>query len=214
MKLLKDLGMEYPTPHSKQKQRYGIYECPKCKAEVRTQHRYVKTGRSTQCKTCGQVSRGNLKHGLENHELYGRWQAMKQRCYNPNNRDYYKYGGKGITICDEWRNNFRAYYDWCMEHGYSQELFLDKDIKSNELGITPPMYSPETCQFVSMKRNSQEASGVKVIQKDINGNILAEFNSFTEAARHLEKATRKQIKKCCDGIVETVGGFIWEKKPT
>lgn len=214
MKLIKDLGMELPTPNSKQKQRYGIYMCPKCGEEFRTQHRYVKEGRSTQCKTCGQSTKGNLKHGLESHELYGRWQAMKQRCYNPKNRDYNKYGAKGVTVCDEWINDFKAYYDWCMNNGYSQDLFLDKDIKSNELGIAPAIYSPDTCQFVTMKRNSQEASGIKVIQKNVAGDIIAEFNSYTEAARSLEKTIRKQIKKCCDGEIETVEGFIWEKKLT
>lgn len=212
MELIKDLGMEYPTPNSKQKQRYGIYKCPKCNKEIRTQHRYVKEGRSTQCKNCGQVSRGNLKHGLETHELYGRWQAMKQRCYNPNNRDYSKYGAKGVTVCNEWLHDFKAYYDWCMLNGYSQELFLDKDIKSSELKILPAIYSPDTCQFVSMKRNSQEASGIKVLQKDRNGTIVAEFNSYTDAARSLEKSIRKQIKKCCDGKIESVEGYIWEKK--
>ncbi len=212
MKLIKDLGMEFPTPDSAQKQRYGIYECPKCKTSFRTQQRYVKTGRSTQCKTCGRASRGNLKHGLETHELYGRWQSMKQRCYNPNNRSYCDYGAKGVTVCEEWKNDFKSYYDWCISNGYSQELFLDKDIKSNELNIHPAVYSPYTCQFVTMKRNSQEASGVKVIQKDLNGNILAEFHSYTEAARSLEKSIRKQIKKCCDGDIKTAEGYIWEKK--
>ena len=212
MKLLQDLGMEYPNSNSKQKQRYGIYECPVCTNAFRTQQRYVNEGRSKKCKDCNRKQSKNTKHGLESHELYGRWQSMKQRCYNPKNKDYAKYGAKGVTVCSEWINDFKAYYDWCISNGYSQELFLDKDIKSNELNIHPAVYSPDTCQFVTMKRNSQEAAGVKVIQKDLNGNILAEFHSYTDAARSLEKSIRKQIKKCCDGDIKTAEGYIWEKK--
>jgi hypothetical protein len=139
---------------------------------------------------------------------------MKQRCYNPNNRDYPRYGAKGVTVCDEWRTDFKNYYDWCMENGYSQELFLDKDIKSKEMGIVPAVYSPDTCKFTTMKRNSQEACGVKVIQKDLKGNLIGEFNSYTDAARSLQKSIRKQIKKCCDKEIDAVEGYIWEKKPT
>jgi len=210
MEMVKDLGMQYPKEGSKQKQRYGLYKCPTCGEHFRTQQRYVKDGRSTQCAACSRKQSKNKTHGLEHHELYGRWQAMKQRCYNPNNRDYPKYGDKGVTVCDEWKEDFKAYYDWCVGNGYSQELFLDKDIKSNELGISPTIYSPDTCQFVTMKRNSQEASGIKVVQKDLGGSIIAEFNSYTDAARSLEKAVRKKIKKCCDGEIQTVEGFLWE----
>lgn len=212
MKLIKDLGYEYPKPTSKQKAKYGIYECPICKTHFRTQQRYVNNGQSTKCKSCSSREI-NIGHGLESHELYGRWQSMKQRCYNPNNRDYNKYGAKGVTVCDEWKDDFMAYYTWCINNGYKETLFLDKDIKSNQLGITP-IYSPDTCTFVTAKRNSQEACGVKVQQFDVNNNLIAEFNSYTEAARNLEKSIRKSIKKCCDGDIDTVEGFIWKRITT
>lgn len=210
MKLLQDLGMEYPNSNSKQKQRYGIYECPVCTNAFRTQQRYVNEGRSKQCKDCNKKQSKNTKHGLESHELYGRWQSMKQRCYNPKNRDYVKYGAKGVTVCSEWIKDFKTYYDWCMLNGYRSDLFLDKDIKCNQQNIHPKIYSPTTCMFVSMKRNSQEASGIKVIQKSLDGTVLAEFNSYSDAARSLQKSLRKQIKKCCIGILPTVEGFLWE----
>ena len=89
---------------------------------------------------------------------------------------------------------------------------MDKDIKSAELGISPAVYSPTTCMFVTMRRNSQEASGVKVIQKDMEGNFIAEFNSYQDAARAVYKNIRKQISKCCNSELDSIGGFKWEKK--
>ena len=212
MEMIEDLGYEYPNKNSKQKAKYGVYMCPVCNKSYRTQQRYVINGRSTMCNDCGRAKSKNKTHGLESHELYGRWQAMKQRCINPNNRDYPNYGAKGVTVCAEWLNDFESYYNWCISNGYSSELFLDKDIKSAELGISPAVYSPATCTFVTMKRNSQEVSGVKVIQKDMEGNFIAEFNSYQDAARAVYKNIRKQISKCCNSELNSIGGFKWEKK--
>ena len=49
-------------------------------------------------------------HRLSNTRLYTIWQGMKQRCYYPNHKDYHNYGGRGITICREWLNDFQAFF--------------------------------------------------------------------------------------------------------
>lgn len=69
-------------------------------------------------------------HLLKKHPLYRRWCNIKSRCYNPNTHNYSNYGGKGIILCDEWRNDFKAFYDWCMINGYHKDLTLDR-IDSN-----------------------------------------------------------------------------------
>ena len=51
---------------------------------------------------------------------------MKQRCYNTNSQNFKYYGGKGVSVCDEWRNNSQAFYDWAMTHGYKDGLTLDR----------------------------------------------------------------------------------------
>lgn len=70
---------------------------------------------------------------------------MKDRCYNYNHNAYKDYGGRGITICDEWLNDFMAFYDWSMSNGYSDNLTIDR-IDNNK------GYSPDNCQYVSMKQ--------------------------------------------------------------
>ena len=64
-------------------------------------------------------------HGMEGTKIYYIWQAMKKRCGNPNCENYRNYGGRGIAVCDEWKNNFQAFYDYVSqlphfgEEGYS-----------------------------------------------------------------------------------------------
>ena len=55
-------------------------------------------------------------------------------------------------------------------------------------------------------------SVIKVIQKDMEGNFIAEFNSYQDAARAVYKNIRKQISKCCNSELDSIGGFKWEKK--
>lgn len=80
--------------------------------------------------SCGCLSKEvarklHLKHKAHNTSLYNRWTNMKHRCLNPNNTSYKYYGGRGITVCEEWRNDFQAFYDYVSklphfgEKGYS-----------------------------------------------------------------------------------------------
>jgi len=52
-----------------------------------------------------------VKHGLKSHKTYKLWLNMKERCYNDKKSNYKYYGGRGIIVCDEWRNDFKAFYD-------------------------------------------------------------------------------------------------------
>lgn len=65
--------------------------------------------RSGGSRCCG--CRGNVTHGMSQAEEYGIWQSIKTRCLNPNDHGFHYYGGRGITICDEWRDSFQAFFD-------------------------------------------------------------------------------------------------------
>ena len=108
---------------------------------------------------------------------------MKDRCYNPNTRGYENYGGKGIRVCDEWRDNYEAFRDWALANGYDSnadkfECTIDRiDNNGN--------YCPENCQWLTMKENSdKDRRRYAGIAFNSNGE-KEEFNSLKEfAQRH------------------------------
>ena len=65
-------------------------------------------------KSCGCLNGGNIKHNCSNKRLYHIWSNMLQRCSNPKNPDYKNYGGRGIKVCNEWRENFVNFYNWAI----------------------------------------------------------------------------------------------------
>lgn len=82
----------------------------------------------------------NKKHGLSKTRQWRIWSHIKGRCYNPNNHKYKDYGGRGITMCDEWLNDFKSFYDWSLKNGYDDSLTLDRiDVDKG--------YSPDNCRW-------------------------------------------------------------------
>lgn len=90
------------------------------------------------------------KHGLKKHPLYNKWCSMRERCNNPHNGSYHRYGGKGITVCEEW-NDFEAFYEWSIENGWKKGLTIDRI--DNAKG-----YSPDNCRYVSHKEQNRNYS--------------------------------------------------------
>lgn len=104
----------------------------------------------------------NLQHGMSNNHLYRAWDSMKARCYRKTTGPYQRYGGRGITVCEEWRCNFIAFRDWALANGYAEGLSLDRiDPNGN--------YEPSNCRWVTMKAQ----------QNNKRNNTKIEFNGET-----------------------------------
>ena len=92
----------------------------------------------------------NLKHGMIKTRLYNILDTMKQRCYNSNSKDYKNYGGRGITICNEWldkENGFINFCNWAMSNGYQDCLSIDR--KDNDGN-----YKSDNCRWATAKEQA------------------------------------------------------------
>ena len=109
-------------------------------------------------KSCGCLhseiaKRRMTTHGMRYTRIHGVWAGMIERCENPKHKDYKSYGGRGITVCDEWRKDFVAFKDWAYQNGYDEnakqgQCTLDrKDVNGN--------YCPDNCRWVSMAEQNK-----------------------------------------------------------
>lgn len=146
------------------RKRYGLFRCD-CGIEKRILIYSVTSGAIVSCTCYGKQIRGalaakrNLTHGLSKHPLYSRWRKIKDRCLNIKNKRYLDYGGRGIGICEEWNNNFVAFYNWALNNGYSALLEIDRE--DNDKG-----YSPDNCRFVTGKINANNTRRNIIVMVD------------------------------------------------
>jgi hypothetical protein len=149
-------------PWTKKDGRLVLCSC-ECGKEFIGRLRCVISGHTKSC-GCNRSGGGmRVLHGLHKHPLYCVWENMIQRCENPKAINYCDYGAKGAVICDEWRSNFKSFYDWSINNGWcrGERLKLDKDIKSD---IKPgKLYSPNTCCFVTAKNNARNRGDNRIL---------------------------------------------------
>lgn len=113
--------------------------------------------------------KGNYKHGCCGTPLYRSWYHMKSRCSNPNDKNYDIYGGRGITVCDEWRNSFETFRDWAFANGYADNLTIDRI--DNDKG-----YSPENCRWISIAEQQRNKSNCIYIEAFGEKHTIAEWS--------------------------------------
>lgn len=159
--------------------------------------------RSGNTQSCGCIHREqlverNTTHGICGQRLYNIWGLMVQRCYNSKTPNYHCYGGKGVGMCDEWRYDFKSFYNWAIAHGYKDNLTIDRT--DNSKG-----YSPDNCRWITMKEQANNRSTNRWIEFNGERHTLSEWsdilciNADTLASRirrgwSIEKTLTERIK--------------------
>lgn len=134
---------------------------------------YLRAGKK---RSCGCLENENKEKILGNHfthtlshsPVYNMWKHMRARCMNKNDKRFKRYGGRGITICEEW-DDPQVFYNWAVSHGYKQGLTIDRINNDGN-------YEPDNCRFVLIKINVRNNSNVKINEEQANQirNIYAE----------------------------------------
>jgi hypothetical protein len=125
---------------------------------------------------------------------------MIYRCENPKEKEYHNYGGRGISVCDEWRGNVEKFIEWALQNGYREGLQIDR---MNNDGN----YEPTNCRFVTPMQNCQNTRHcIKLMALNKNTKQLQIFNSMNEASRALGiRATT--IKRMLDGFSTRIENY-------
>lgn len=148
-------------------------------------------------KSCGCIKKeqdktnltANHRHKMSGTRLYNIWSGLKGRCNNPNDPRYDRYGGRGISVCEEWNKSFQSFYDWAISNGYSDDLTIDRiDNDGN--------YDPTNCKWSTNKEQCNNRSS------NINIKIGNATKALTEWCEIFNVDTKRTMARYSrDGFV-------------
>lgn len=168
--------------------RFWVCRCD-CGTVREVYQRRLKNGKSLSCGCYKNevTAQFSTKHGLYKSRIYKIWHGMKKRCYLPSMPTYKHYGGRGITVCEEWlgNNGLQNFYDWAMANGYTDDLTIDRiDVNGN--------YEPNNCRWVTMKVQANNKRNNRYLEVDGDTVTMSELSEasgipYSSLWRRIEK---------------------------
>lgn len=159
---------------AKNKGRSTAWECLcECGNETVVLSSHLKSNHTT---SCGCFKKERILESIQTHgqakgehtRLYNIYHGIKKRCYKKSEKSYDHYGGRGITVCAEWQNDFQAFYDWAMANGYADNLTIDRiDVNGN--------YEPANCRWVDMKNQCNNRRNNHLITYNGKSQTIAQW---------------------------------------
>lgn len=124
--------------------------------------------KSCGCKTFELKSKSKSKHRMFGTRLYGIWAHMISRCYNEKVPEYVNYGGRGIIVCDLWKNSFEEFQLWANQNGYNENLTIDRiNVNGN--------YEPSNCRWATNLEQVRNRRNTVMCEIDGISKPLAEW---------------------------------------
>lgn len=105
----------------------------------------------------------NHSHKLSGTKLWHTYYSMLDRCYDKNNERYEIYGGRGIRVCDDWKNSFTSFSEWALQNGYQDKLTIDRINNNGD-------YEPSNCRWSTQKEQARNRSSNLMIK--LNGELM------------------------------------------
>ncbi|MEK4302424.1 hypothetical protein MKY30_23990 [Oceanobacillus sp. FSL W8-0428] len=138
----------------------------------------LRSGNTTSC-GCFREEQSNkalversTTHGHTKTRLYTIWHGMKLRCYTKSNASYKYYGGRGISVCDEWKDDFASFRTWSLSNGYKEGLTIDRvDANGN--------YEPSNCRWINYKGQARNKRNNKIITYRGESKTISEWSEIT-----------------------------------
>lgn len=148
--------------------------------------------------TCGRFHK-KYENSIVGTKIYNTWNRMIDRCYNPKNHKYYRYGKRGISVCNDWLNNYDNFYTWCINNGYKEGLSLDRINNDGN-------YEPSNCRWTTRTQQQRNMCRNKMITYKGETRCLVEwcellnipyYNTSKRLFRNwsIERAFETPIKK-------------------
>ena len=143
---------------------------------------------------------GNKIHGGYGTILHHIWLGIKCRCNNPKHKSYKDYGGRGITICPEWTNDYTKFRDWALSNGYQEGLEIDREDNDGN-------YEPKNCRWVTHKENCNNRRGKKLYLEKVN-----EIRKLYATGNYTQKELAEKFNVSQTLISQIILNKIWIKK--
>ena len=137
-----------------------------------------------------------IKHGESYTKLHKVWSSMKKRCLNLNDKGYQDYGGRGITICDEWLE-FIPFRDWAINNGYKEGLQINRINNDGN-------YEPDNCNWISHKENGRNTRRCK-----INMGIANEIRDLYKTGNYTQEQLGKKYNLRQGTITKIINKKLW-----
>jgi len=141
---------------------YWLCQCECENTHVASAH-CLKTGHTTSCGCLYYSARGHSKE-----RLYTTWKDMLRRCGNPKCKSYSNYGGRGITVCEEWKADYLNFKAWSLSSGYRDTLTIDRINSSGN-------YEPLNCQWATMKMQENNTRNNRIVSYNNETHTVAEW---------------------------------------